>query len=172
MLDTILSCPSLLTKWQMASAPGGKTTHMAALMKNTGVIFANDPNKQRAKGLIGNIHRLGARNTIVCNHDAREFPRVMGGFDRVLLDAPCSGKTVILSLCLFRTDSNRYWCHCQGPFGQDKQRREGFHPAAAPPEATAPCCHRLSQPCQQNGWLSCLLDMQRCCRGEVRIHPT
>ncbi|GAB0133843.1 hypothetical protein EsDP_00002237 [Epichloe bromicola] len=79
----------------MAAAPGGKTTYMAAMMKNTGVVIANDPNRSRAKGLIGNIHRLGARNVIVSNYDAREFPRPMGGFDRVLLDAPCSGTGVI-----------------------------------------------------------------------------
>jgi ribosomal RNA methyltransferase Nop2 len=68
---------------------------MAALMRNTGCIFANDSNKDRAKALIGNIHRLGVKNTVVCNYSALEFPRVMGGFDRVLLDAPCSGTGVI-----------------------------------------------------------------------------
>lgn len=79
----------------MASAPGGKTTHIAALLQNTGIVFANDANKQRTKSLTANVHRLGCKNVVVCSYDGREFPKVMGGFDRVLLDAPCSGTGVI-----------------------------------------------------------------------------
>lgn len=79
----------------MASAPGGKTTYISALLQNTGLVFANDSNKARTKSLTANIHRLGCKNVVVCNYDGREFPKVMGGFDRVLLDAPCSGTGVI-----------------------------------------------------------------------------
>ena len=79
----------------MASAPGGKSTYLSALMQNTGTVFANDANKARVKALTANIHRLGCRNVVVCNYDGRQFPKVLGGFDRVLLDSPCSGTGVI-----------------------------------------------------------------------------
>jgi len=79
----------------MASAPGGKTTHIAAVMKNTGMLLANDANRERCKAVVGNCHRLGITNTVMCSHDGRVLPKIMTGFDRVLLDAPCSGTGVI-----------------------------------------------------------------------------
>ena len=79
----------------MCASPGGKTTYIAQLMKNTGLLMANDSNKDRTKSLVANIHRLGVSNTIICNYDGRMFTQVMTGFDRILLDAPCSGTGVI-----------------------------------------------------------------------------
>ncbi|ELP91916.1 hypothetical protein EIN_399460 [Entamoeba invadens IP1] len=79
----------------MCSAPGGKSTHIAALMKNTGTLVANDVSKDRLKAVVGNVQRLGITNTIVTSYDGHEFPKVMGGFDRVLVDAPCTGLGII-----------------------------------------------------------------------------
>jgi 25S rRNA (cytosine2870-C5)-methyltransferase len=79
----------------ICAAPGGKTTYIAQLMKNTGTLFANDIAKDRLKALVGNVHRLGVQNCVVSNYDGREYHNILGGFNRVLLDAPCSGTGVI-----------------------------------------------------------------------------
>lgn len=60
----------------MCAAPGGKASHIAALMKNTGMLFANDINKDRLKAVVGNLHRIGITNSIICNYDGRQFPMV------------------------------------------------------------------------------------------------
>ena len=68
----------------MCAAPGGKTTYISQLMKNTGMVLANDKNKLRMKALVANAHRLGCSNVATCNYDGRSFPTIQGGFDRVI----------------------------------------------------------------------------------------
>lgn len=75
----------------MCSAPGGKTTHIADLMQDRGCLIASELSEPRIRGLLGNVYRLGHTGIFVVSGDGRSFP---GGarFDRVLLDAPCSGE--------------------------------------------------------------------------------
>lgn len=75
----------------MCSAPGSKTTQVAALMGNTGSIVALEPNFERAKKLMNNLERMGVVNCIVYQKDAKYADDLGMPFDKVLLDAPCSG---------------------------------------------------------------------------------
>ncbi|XP_029655860.2 probable 28S rRNA (cytosine(4447)-C(5))-methyltransferase, partial [Octopus sinensis] len=68
---------------------------VAALMKNSGVLFANDVNPDRCQAVVGNFHRLGVVNVILLSKDGRKIPSMHLNLDRVLLDAPCSGTGVI-----------------------------------------------------------------------------
>ncbi len=78
-----------------AASPGGKTTFMAQLMGNRGVIIAIEANEERIPPLIDNIHRMGVLNTVVLRMNAARFKNLGIKADKILLDAPCSGEGVI-----------------------------------------------------------------------------
>ena len=80
----------------MSAAPGGKTSYISQLMRNKGVVIANDLKPERQKATVANLHRLGVRNAVTCCYDGRKIGSQMrNSFDRILLDAPCSGLGVI-----------------------------------------------------------------------------
>ena len=77
----------------LCAAPGGKTTQIAGRMAGEGFLLSNEYSPKRAKILSRNIERMGVANALVTNETpqrlAEKFP---GYFDRVLIDAPCSGE--------------------------------------------------------------------------------
>ncbi len=80
----------------LCAAPGSKTTQIAQLMQNTGLIAANEVNRQRITGLIDNIKRCGLINAVVTAKPGEKVSQFAPEyFDRVLLDAPCSAEGTI-----------------------------------------------------------------------------
>ena len=77
----------------LCAAPGGKTTQIAGRMLGRGFLLCNEINPKRAKILSRNIERMAVPNALVTNeHPAHLEKRFEGFFDRVLVDAPCSGE--------------------------------------------------------------------------------
>ena len=77
----------------LCAAPGGKTTQIAGRMAGEGFLLCNEINPKRAKILSRNIERMGVANALVTNeHPKTLADRYPGFFDRVLIDAPCSGE--------------------------------------------------------------------------------
>ena len=80
----------------LCSAPGGKTTHIAELMRNTGQIYAFDLHKNKLSLIKENLERIGITNTICDVMDATIYDENLLEFaDRVLMDVPCSGLGII-----------------------------------------------------------------------------
>lgn len=77
----------------MCAAPGGKSTYILSKLNDTGLLVSNEINPIRIKALGENLERFGARNCIITNTDSSNLKKVFAGyFDKVIIDAPCSGQ--------------------------------------------------------------------------------
>ena len=87
-----------------AASPGGKTTFLAQLMGNKGVLIAIEANPERIQALVDNIHRMGVLNTAIVQMNAVKFPNLGINPDKILLDAPCTGEGIIHKDASRKTD--------------------------------------------------------------------
>lgn len=77
----------------MCAAPGGKSTQIAAVLQGRGLLWSNEVVRKRAQILLSNIERMGVRNGVVSSARPDLLARQLAGyFDKVLVDAPCSGE--------------------------------------------------------------------------------
>lgn len=83
------------TVLDMCASPGSKTTQIAQCMENKGVLIANDYKIDRMKPLVLNLQRCGVLNAVTTMMEGRFFKKAGMEFDRILVDAPCSGTGTI-----------------------------------------------------------------------------
>ncbi len=77
----------------LCAAPGGKSTYILSKLNNTGLLVSNEINPTRIKALGENLERFGAKNCIITNTDSSSLRNVFTGyFDKIVIDAPCSGQ--------------------------------------------------------------------------------
>ncbi|MEM3370734.1 MAG: RsmB/NOP family class I SAM-dependent RNA methyltransferase [Candidatus Woesearchaeota archaeon] len=79
----------------MCAAPGSKSTQIAQYMKNQGLLISNDSDYKRIKALAMNLQRCGVANAVITLTDAQKYSFMKNFFDKILLDAPCSGTGTI-----------------------------------------------------------------------------
>ncbi|MCR5272525.1 MAG: RsmF rRNA methyltransferase first C-terminal domain-containing protein [Lachnospiraceae bacterium] len=90
---TLLEIEEGMRVLDLCASPGGKSTQIASYLNNTGFLIANEINPARAKNLSENIERMGVRNAYVTNEDSGRLAKIFPSyFDRILVDAPCSGE--------------------------------------------------------------------------------
>ena len=89
----------------LCAAPGGKSTQIGAKLNGTGLLWSNEIVRSRANILLSNIERMGISNAVVSNCRPDELcKRLENRFDRILVDAPCSGEGMFR-----KNDAEREW---------------------------------------------------------------
>lgn len=89
----------------LCAAPGGKATHLAALMNGSGILIANEIHPKRVWDLAENLERCGVNNAIITNETPKRLADHFGEyFDRVLVDAPCSGEGMFRKAAIARQE--------------------------------------------------------------------
>ncbi len=99
-LKQTLDCSAPLRVLDLCAAPGGKSTHIQSVLSPDSVLVSNEVIRSRAAILEENITKWGGANVIVTNNDPRDFSRLTGLFDAMVVDAPCSGSG------MFRKDAS------------------------------------------------------------------
>ena len=94
-LSLLLGVEPGLRVLDLCAGAGGKTGHLAALMQNRGELVAVEPSPGRYKALKANLKRLGVNNAVCMQAGGTKLPKDLGGFDRILIDAPCTALGVI-----------------------------------------------------------------------------
>lgn len=143
----------------LCAAPGGKSTQIAALLEGEGLLWSNEVVRGRAEVLLSNLERMGVCNSVVSNSAPQRLcGALQGWFDRVLVDAPCSG---------------------EGMFRRDRQAVEAWSP-----EHVESCAQRqrlildsAAQAVKEGGVLvysTCtfsLAENEGTCAAFLRAHP-
>ncbi|MBX2895898.1 MAG: rRNA methyltransferase [Cyclobacteriaceae bacterium] len=103
----------------LCAAPGGKSTHLLSLLSDSSLLISNEVIRARAQVLWENIQKWGHPNVVVTNSDPTAFQQLMGYFDVIVVDAPCSGEG------LFRKDAEacKEWSEENVNLCAQRQRR-------------------------------------------------
>jgi len=103
----------------LCAAPGGKSTHLLSLMDQNSLLVSNEVIQSRSAILSENLQKWGHSNVVVTNNDPKDFQRLPGFFDVIVVDAPCSGEG------LFRKDPDavKEWSEDAVALCSKRQRR-------------------------------------------------
>lgn len=118
-LKTTVDYSNPIRVLDLCAAPGGKSTLISSFISRHSLLVSNEIIKTRVPVLIDNLNKWGPSNIFVCNNDPRDFKRLPGYFDAIIIDAPCSGSG------MFRKDQAAiaHWSESAVQLCSERQQR-------------------------------------------------